>query len=198
MKSGRRTFAVGALALLVLAGCDPLSPAKTPFNAIDLTGADYGRELSLTDHVGKLRRLADFKGKVVVVNFGFTHCPDVCPTTLADFAKAIKQLGKDGERVQVLFVTLDPARDTPEVLKQYAPAFNPNFLGLAGSEEATRKVAKDFHVFYEKVPGKDGGDYSIDHTAGSYVYDPQGRLRLFVNFGMAADKIAADLALLLR
>lgn len=183
---------------VVLAACDMLHKQPTSsFNAIDITGADYAKDFSLTDPTGKVRTLADFKGKAVLLFFGFTHCPDVCPTTLADAAKAIKTLGADGPRVQVLFVTLDPQRDTPKVLAQYVPAFNPEFLGLYGDEAKTRQTAKDFRIFYERRPGSTAEDYSLDHTAGTLVFDPQGRLRLYMNYGMAPDKMAADLRKLL-
>ena len=192
-----RSLAALCAALLLL-GCDlAAGPAKGTFNAIDITGADYGRDLRLTDHTGKPRTLVDFKGKVVYLFFGFTHCPDVCPTTLADAAKVIKQLGKDGGEVQVLFVTVDPKRDTPEVLAKYVPAFNPTFLGLYGDEAATRATARSFRVFYEIRPGTTPDNYSVDHSAGSYVFDRDGRLRLFVNYGMAPDKLAADVKKLL-
>jgi protein SCO1/2 len=155
------------------------------FKSTDITGADYGKEVALTDHTGKPRTLADFRGQAVVVNFGFTHCPDVCPTTLADIASSIRKLGSDGDRVQVLFVTVDPERDTKEVLAKYVTAFHPRFLGMHGDLEATRQVAKDFKVYFEKR--KDG---NVDHSAQSYVIDPRGRLRLFVRH----DRISADLA----
>ena len=154
------------------------------FKSTDITGADYGREIALTDHTGKARTLVDFRGKAVVVTFGFTHCPDVCPTTLADLAGAVKTLGAKADQVQVLFVTVDPERDTPAVLAKYVTAFDPRFLGMAGDLPATRKVAQEFKVYFEKR--KDG---NVDHSAQSYVIDPQGRLRLFVRH----DRIAADL-----
>ncbi len=172
--------------------------SKGSFNAVDITGAEYAKDFQLTDHTGKARSLGDFKGKVVLLFFGFTHCADICPTTLSDAAKAIKNLEGDGGRVQVLFVTVDPRRDTPEVLAKYVPAFNPGFLGLYGNEEATQKAAKDFRVFYQQRPvAESGGDYSMDHMGGTLVFDSRGRLRLFINYGMAADKIAADLRKLL-
>lgn len=187
-------------AFFSLSACDQMQTvSKSNFNAVDITGADYAKDFRLTDFAGKVRTLADFKGKAVLLFFGYTHCPDVCPTTLADAARAIKQLGSDGKRVQVLFVTLDPKRDTPQILAQYVPAFNPDFLGLYADEAVTRKTAKDFHIFYEERPG--GGtssEYSIDHTAGTLVFDPQGRLRLFISYGMSAEKIAADLQKLLK
>ncbi|MCG6874686.1 MAG: SCO family protein [Betaproteobacteria bacterium] len=167
------------------------------FNNTDITGAEYGKALSLADPSGKIRTLADFKGSVVVVFFGFTQCPDVCPTTLAEMKTVKKLLGEDAKRFQVLFVTVDPERDTPELLAQYVTAFDPTFLGLRGDPETTAKVAKDFKVFYQKVPGNTPDSYSVDHTAGSYIFDPQGHLRLFVRHGQSADKIAADIKQLL-
>jgi protein SCO1/2 len=170
--------------LVLAAGCD----SGPKFKSADITGADYGKSLDLTDHTGKPRHLEDFRGKAVVVFFGFTHCPDVCPTTLAEMSQAVKQLGPDGDRVQVLLVTVDPERDTKDALAKYVTAFDPRFLGMYGDLEATRRVAKDFKVYFEKR--KTGSSYSIDHSAQSYVIDPQGRLRLFVRH----DRIAADLA----
>jgi protein SCO1 len=179
----------------VLAACNDGKPS---FKNTDITGADYAKGFSLTDHTGKARTLEDFKGKVVSIFFGFTHCPDVCPTTLAEMKGVLDKLGPDdARRVQVLFVTIDPERDTPALLANYVPAFHPSFLGLAGSPEATAKMAKDFKVFYQKVPGKTPGSYSMDHSAGSYVYDPQGRLRLFVRHGMPLEGLVADFKLLL-
>jgi protein SCO1/2 len=180
-------------AALALAACDASGPS---FKNTDITGADYGRDFSLTDHTGKPRTLADFRGKVVVMFFGYTHCPDVCPTTMAELKAVKEQLGGDGKRMQVLFVTVDPERDTPQLLASYVPAFDRTFLGLYGDAAATAKVAKDFRVFYQKVPGKTPDDYSVDHTTGSYVFDPQGRLRLFVREGNAGN-LVADLRTLL-
>lgn len=184
-----------ALAALALVACDAAAPT---FKSTDISGAGYGKTLALTDHHGRLRRLEDFRGKVVVVFFGFTHCPDVCPTTLADMAQVVRQLGTDGERVQVLFVTVDPERDTQEVLAKYVPAFNPRFLGLRGDLEATRAVAKEFKVYFEKRPGETPGAYSVDHSAQTYVIDPQGRLRLFVRHERIAEDLAPDLRALLQ
>jgi protein SCO1/2 len=182
------------LLALALAAC---GPGKPQFNSTDITGADYGKSLQLPDFTGKVRTLADFKGDVVVVFFGYTQCPDVCPTTLAELKDVKARLGDQGKRLQVLFVTVDPERDTPQLLANYVTAFDPTFLGLRGDPDATAKVAKDFKVFYQKVPGKTPDTYSVDHTAGSYVFDPQGRLRLFVRHGQPADKIAADIKTLL-
>ena len=182
------------LLALAVAAC---GVEKPQFNSTDITGADYGKSLKLPDFTGKVRTLADFKGDVVLVFFGYTHCPDVCPTTLAEMKAVKAQLGEQGKRFQVIFVTVDPERDTPELLANYVRAFDPTFLGLRGSPEATAEVAKDFKVFYQKVPGKTPDGYSVDHSAGSYVFDPQGRLRLFVRYGQTADKIAADIKTLL-
>lgn len=178
-------------------GTMQLSPADSAFKNTDVTGLGYARDFAMTDHNGKPRTLADFKGKAVLVFFGFTHCPDVCPTTLAEMANVMQQLGPQADKVQVLFVSVDPERDTPELLGKYVPAFHPSFLGLVGDKAATEKVAKEFRVFYQKVPGKDAGSYTVDHTAGSYVFDPQGRIRLFVRHGQGAEPIAHDLKLLL-
>ncbi|RZI43500.1 SCO family protein [Herbaspirillum sp. HC18] len=174
-----------------------LSPVKSSFKNTDVTGLDYARDFAMPDYTGKMRTLADFKGKAVVVFFGYTHCPDVCPTTMAEMANVMQQLGPLADRVQVLFVTVDPERDTPELLSQYVPAFDPRFLGLVGDKAATEKMAKEFRVFYQKVPGKEPGSYTMDHTAGSYVFDPQGRLRLFVRHGQGPEPIAHDLKMLL-
>ena len=177
----------------LLAACG--EPAK--FNATDISGADWGKDFALTDHTGQLRHLADFRGKAVVMFFGYTQCPDVCPTTLAAMRDTMKLLGPDAARVQVLFVTVDPARDTQQLLAQYVPWFDPSFLGLRGDEATTAAVTRDFKVFYAKVPGKDAGSYSIDHSASSYVFDPQGRLRLTVRHGETPERLVADLRQLL-
>lgn len=182
------------LAAAFLAAC---GPDKASFKSVDVTGADFGRELRLTDHTGKPRTLADYKGKVVVVFFGFTQCPDVCPTTLVEMKAVKEKLGKDGERLQVLFVTVDPERDSPELLAQYVPAFDPSFVGLYGDAEATARTAKEFKVYYKKVPGAKPGSYSVDHTAAMYVYDPSGKLRLFAKHAQGADALAHDIRLLL-
>jgi len=181
--------------VVALAACDGGAPK---FKGTDITGADYGKALELTDHHGKARRLEDFRGKAVVLFFGFAHCPDVCPTTLADMAQVMRALGPDAERVQVLFVTVDPERDTQEVLAKYVPAFDARFLGLRGDLAATRAAAKEFKVYFEKRPGNTPGEYSVDHSAQSYVIDPQGRLRLFVRHERIAEDLAADLRRLLQ
>jgi protein SCO1/2 len=194
-----RFLAAVAAAALVLGGCDQLGmPGKSPFQGIDVTGSALGGELRLTDQDGKPRSLADFKGKVVVVSFGFTHCPDVCPTTLADLAAARRQLAGDASQVQVLFVTVDPKRDTTELLKQYVPAFDPTFIGLRGDEAATERVKKDFHVFSEERAGKPGEAYTVDHSAQMYVVDRAGRMRLLWNPGTLPAVMASDLRILLN
>ena len=191
----RRRFLIAALALAALAGCSPGSPG---FRSTDVTGASFGRDFVLTDPSGRERTLADFRGKAVAIFFGFTQCPDVCPTALAKLAQAKRQLGQDGERVQGLFITLDPERDTPDVLGAYVPAFDPTFVGLRGDAAATDRVAKEFKVVYMKSPGKTPDTYTIDHSAHMFVFDPQGRLRLFVSHGQDADALAHDLRQLLR
>lgn len=190
---------VAACALTVsLAACDKLpGKQKESFQNTDVTGLDYAKGFALTDHTGKPRTLADFKGKAVVVFFGYTQCPDVCPTTMAEMATVMQKLGPLADQVQVLFVTLDPERDTQELLANYVPAFDKRFLGLRGTPEQTAKTAKEFKVFYSKVPGTDPGSYTIDHTAGSYVFDRDGRLRLFIRHGQGPDPIVHDLRQLL-
>ncbi|MQR00400.1 SCO family protein [Glaciimonas soli] len=174
------------------------SQPVSQFMNTDVTGLGYAHDFALTDHTGKPRTLADFKGKAVVVFFGYTQCPDVCPTTMAEMANAMKELGPLADKVQVLFITLDPARDTQALLAQYVPAFDPHFLGLYGDQAATDKVAKEFRVFYQKVPGSKAGSYTIDHTAGSYVFDPEGHIRLFVRNGEGPEPLVHDLKLLLN
>lgn len=193
---GRRIAAFVAVALVALTlGCSPDAPK---FKASDVTGASFGRDFALTDATGKARTLADFRGKAVVIFFGYTQCPDVCPTTLAALAEAMKQLGPDADRVQVLFVTIDPARDTPALLGQYVPAFDPRFLGLYGDDDATQKVAREFKIIYQKQPGATPDTYTMDHSAGTYIFDPQGRLRLFVSHGQGPEVFAHDLREILR
>jgi protein SCO1/2 len=196
----RPLLTIAALSALVLAtGCDKLMPAKpASYNAVDITGAAYGKALSLTDAEGRTRTLADFGGKYVVVFFGFTQCPDVCPGTLAELAQVKKALGPDGDKVQGVFITVDPDRDTAEVLKGYVTAFDPSFVALRGTPEQVATVAKDFKVFYQKVPGKEPGSYTMDHTAGSYVFDTKGNVRLFTRYGTGADALTSDLKQLMK
>jgi protein SCO1/2 len=193
----RRALLLAAAA--VLAGCDGALPggSKPAFKSIDITGAEYARTLQLSDPDGQLRSLADYKGKVVVVFFGYTQCPDVCPTTMAELAEVKRSLGPDGARVQGIFVTVDPARDTAELLKAYAANFGPDIIGLRGTPEQTTAAAKEFKVFFNKVPGKTDTSYTVDHTAGSYIFDAKGRVRLFTRYGSGAQALADDLKILL-
>ncbi|MBK8761388.1 MAG: SCO family protein [Sulfuritalea sp.] len=167
------------------------------FVSTDLSMVDWGKDFKLTDHNGQARSLGDFKGKAVVLFFGYTQCPDVCPTTLSTLRETMSLLGDDAKRLQVLFVTVDPARDTPALLAQYVPSFHPSFLGLRGSDEAVAATAKDFKVFYVRQPGKTPDTYSVDHSTGSYAFDPNGKLRLLLRHGETPANMAADLKLLL-
>jgi protein SCO1/2 len=208
MKRVIPVLVAGLLMVLSLSACGDkragggqemtLSPANSSFINTDVTGLGYARDFALTDHTGKPRTLADYKGKAVLVFFGYTQCPDVCPTTMVEMANVMKEMGPLASKVQVLFVTVDPERDTQELLSKYVPAFDPSFVGLYGNQAATDKVAKEFRVFYQKVPGKTPGSYTMDHTAGSYVFDPEGHIRLFVRHGQGPDPIAHDLKLLLK
>ena len=193
-------LALAAALGLGLAACDgqgPSGAARPSFKSVDITGAEYARELSLPDTEGQLRTLADFKGKVAVVFFGYTQCPDVCPTTMTELAEVKRQLGPDGARVVGVFVTVDPARDTAELLKAYMANFGPDMVGLRGTPEQTQAVAKHFKVFYAQVPGKTATSYTVDHTAGSYVFDTQGRVRLFTRYGSGTQMLVDDLKILL-
>jgi len=186
--------------VLALSACDKLglgAADKPAFMGVDLSGAEYARNLNLSDQDGRARSLAEFKGKVVVVFFGYTQCPDVCPTTLAELAEVKRSLGADGERVQGIFVTVDPERDTAPLLKAYLNSFDPSFVALRGSEEQTKAVAKEFKIFYAKVPGKTPDSYTMDHTAASFIYDTQGRVRVFSRYGSGAQALAQDIKILL-
>ena len=185
-----------AIFCFVLTACSP----KLEFKNIDITGSTaFGKDFSLLDPDGKVRTLADFKGKVVVMFFGYTQCPDVCPTTLTEMQQVMTLLGPQSDKVQVLFVTVDPERDTAEILKQYVPAFDPRFLGLRPADEAAlEKVTKDFKIYYKKVPGSKPGSYTMDHTAGSYAFDPEGRLRLYIKHAQGPETLAHDLKELLK
>ncbi|PZQ65640.1 MAG: SCO family protein [Variovorax paradoxus] len=179
---------------LNLSGC---TESKPTFNAVDLTGAEYARDFKLTDMNGQVRTLGDFKGKVVVVFFGYAQCPDVCPTTMTEMAQVKQKLGKDGDKLQVVFITVDPERDTPEIMKAYMGAFDPAFVALIPTPEQLAAVAKDFKVYYKKVDGKTPTSYSMDHSAAQYIYDPQGRLRLYARYGAGVDPMVADIQALL-
>nr|WP_297529921.1 SCO family protein [uncultured Roseateles sp.] len=203
----RRSLGLGALGALaafggatLLAGCDKLgfsSAPKASFQGVDLTGAAYARGFSLPDQNGKTRTLEDFRGKVVVVFFGFTQCPDVCPTTLAELAQVKKALGPDGDKVQGVFVTVDPERDKPELLKAYLESFDPGFVALRGSPEQLKETAKEFKIYYAKVPGKTPDSYTMDHTAASFLFDPQGRVRVFSRYGAGASALMGDIKALI-
>jgi protein SCO1 len=188
-------FAGASLLALAFAGC---GPPQSGFINTDVTGADCCKDFRLSDHNGKVRTLADFRGKVVVMFFGYTQCPDVCPTTMLEMKAVLQQLGAEAQRVQVLFVTVDPERDTRELLSGYVPAFDPGFLGLYGDMETTARTAREFRVFYQKQPGATPSSYTVDHTAGSYVFDTIGRVRLFVRHGDGGANLAADLRTLLK
>ena len=181
-------------AALALSGCTPSTPT---FQNTDITGADFGKNFTLTDHTGKTRSLSDYQGKVALIFFGFTQCPDVCPTTLAELSEVMKKLGSDADRVQVLFITVDPERDTQTVLGQYVPAFDPRFVGLTGSVEQIAAVAKDFKAFYQKVPTPNGS-YTVDHFSGMYAFDATGRIRLFIRYRAPMDSVVADVKTLLK
>ena len=190
-----RTCCITTL-VLILTACSP----KPEFKNIDITGGTaFGKDFSLVDPDGKVRTLADFKGKVVMMFFGYTQCPDVCPTTLTEMQQVMTILGPQSDKVQVLFVTVDPQRDTAAILKQYVPAFDPRFLGLSPADDAAlEKVAKDFKIYYKQVPGVSSGSYTMDHTAGSYAFDPDGRLRLYIKHAQGPETLAHDLKELLK
>lgn len=188
-------FAV--LAILLALGLSACSKPAS-FQNTDVTGLRYAEDFALTDHNGVPRNLASFRGKVVLVFFGYTQCPDVCPTTMVELANVMKELGPKADQVQVLFVTVDPERDTQQLLAEYVPAFDKRFLGLRGDAAATAKVAKEFKIYYAKVPGKQPGSYSMDHTAGSYVFDKDGKVRLFVRHGQGPGPLVQDLKQLLH
>jgi protein SCO1 len=191
----RRTLLCAAA--LALVACGQANPDAPAFKAVDITGADYAQTLSLPDADGRVRTLDEFRGKVLVVFFGYTQCPDVCPTTLAELAAVKQQLGPEGADVQGIFVTIDPARDTPAVLKSYVGSFGGDFVALRGDEEQTKAAAKAFKVFYAKVPGSTESTYTMDHTAASYVFDRQGKVRLFTRYGSGAEALVHDLKILL-
>ncbi len=189
----RRTLIAFAAASLV--AC---TESKPQFKSVDLTGADYAQGFSLPDQYGKVRTLGDFVGKVVVVFFGFTQCPDVCPTSMAELAQVKQLLGPDGDKLQAIFITVDPERDTSELLKPYMANFDPSFLALRPTPEQLVQVAKDFKVYYKKVDGKTPGSYTMDHSAGSYIFDGKGRIRLYNRYGAGAEVLASDIRLLLK
>ena len=193
-----RVLGLGLLSLLIIGvlGCSP----KPSFKNVDITGSTaFANNFSLLDTNGNTKTMADYKGKVVVVFFGFTQCPDVCPTTLTEMDEALKLLGPKADKVQVIFITVDPERDTASVLAQYVPAFNPRFIGLRPADEAgLEKIAKDFRIYYKKVPGSKPGSYTMDHSAGSYVFDQNGQLRLYIKHAQGPEVLAHDLKNILQ
>ncbi len=193
-----RLMAWTGLAALAGTGLAACSEKKPSFNAVDITGADYAKGFTLSDADGKQRTLADFKGKVVVMFFGYAQCPDVCPTTMSEMAQVKQQLGRDGDKLQVLFVTVDPERDTPPVMKAYMGAFDPGFVALIPTPEQLPALAKDYKVYYKKVEGKTPTSYSMDHSAASFVYDTEGRLRLYARYGAGVPAMVSDLKALLK
>ena len=192
--TGGRWAVLALVVAVVIAAC---APARPQFESVDITGADYAQDFHLRDAQGHERSLADYRGKAVVLFFGYTQCPDVCPTTMAELQGVMQALGPEADRVQVLFVTLDPARDTPALLAQYVPGFDRRFVGLYGDEATTVRTAKDFKVFFQRVPGATPTTYTLDHTAGTYVFDPQGHIRLFIRQGQPATTVVHDLRQLL-
>lgn len=197
-RSAIKKIAACALAVGAAGIFSACAPDKPQFKSIDLTGADYAQGFTLADHNGQVRTLKDFAGKVVVVFFGFTQCPDVCPTSMAELAQVKKLLGTDGDKLQAVFITVDPERDTPELLKAYMGNFDPTFVALRPTLDQLPQVAKDFKVYYKKVDGKTPGSYTMDHSAGSYIFDSQGRIRLYNRYGSGAEALASDIRLLLK
>jgi protein SCO1/2 len=197
-RNALKTIAACAIAVGAAGLFTACSEQKAAFNSIDLTGADYAKAFELTDHNGQVRHLTDFAGKVVVMFFGYTQCPDVCPTSMSELAEIKKALGADGARLQGIFVSVDPQRDTPEVLKAYMANFEPTFLALHTTPEKLVELAKNYKVYYKKVEGKTPTSYTMDHSAGSYVYDTKGQLRLFTRYGSGAKLLTADIQLLLK
>ena len=196
-RNALKTIAFSALSISATGLFSACSEKKAEFKGVDVTGADYAKDIPLTDQNGQARHLKDFAGKVVVVFFGFTQCPDVCPTSMAELAQVKQMLGKDGDRLQGIFVTVDPERDTPQVLKAYMANFDPTLLALSGTPEQLAAVAKDFKIYYKRVEGKTPTSYTMDHSAGSYVYDTKGRLRAYSRYGSGVQVLAADIKTLL-
>ena len=193
-----RRFWISAAVSLAVAGLMACSQDKPQFKAIDVTGADYAKGFTLADHNGQTRSLSDFKGKVVVLFFGYTQCPDVCPTSMTELAEVKRLLGAEGDKLQGVFVTVDPVRDTAEMLKAYMANFDPSFVAFIPTPEQLAVVAKDYKVYYKKVDGKTATSYTMDHSAGSYVYDPQGNLRLFSRYGSGPQALVQDIQTLLK
>jgi len=200
MKNGVLSL-ISLVCLCFIVACSPqqggAGETDGKFISTDISGADFPKPLTLTDHTGKLRTMSDFKGKAVVLFFGYTHCPDVCPTTMSDLKNAMKLLGDKSDQVQVLFVTVDPARDTQEVLAQFVPSFDKRFIGMRGNAQETKETLENFKIFYSKVEGKSENDYTIDHSAGMYAFDKAGKIRLYMAYGMKPAEIASDVSKLL-
>jgi protein SCO1 len=196
----RRVFSKTFLRLALTAGLAGLSACandQPAFRGVDITGADYARGWTLSDQNGQLRTLQDFAGKAVVVFFGFTQCPDVCPTALQEMAQAKALLGADGAKLQGIFITVDPERDTPELLKAYMANFGSDFVALRPTAQQLPQVTQDFKIYYKKVEGKTPTSYTMDHSAGSFTFDPQGRIRLYNRHASGAEALAADVKILL-
>ena len=189
------TLSAVAASVWILAGC---SEPKAAFKGVDITGADYAKELNLSDQNGQVRKIKDFSGKLVVVFFGYTQCPDVCPTTMQELAEVKRLLGKDGDKLQAVFVTVDPERDTTELLKAYVENFDPSFVALRPTPEQLPQIAKEFKIYFKRVEGKTPTSYTMDHSAGSYTFDAQGKVRLFNRYGMGAEALSHDFKLLLK
>jgi len=180
-----------------LCACNQPQAAQS-FKSTNVTGIDSGKDFRLTDHLGKPRTLSDFKGKIVVLFFGYTHCPEACPNTLMELARVMKRLGSDADKVQVLFITLDPERDTQALLAQFVPSFNPKFIGLYGTPAQIAETAKEYRLFYNKGPSKNPGNYTLDHSVGTYIYDQSGKLRLHAAYGQGVEALVHDIKLLLN
>ena len=197
-RNALKIIATGALWISAAGLLGACAEKKPEFKAVDITGADYAKDFQLTDQNGQVRSMKDFAGKVVVLFFGFTQCPDVCPTTMSELAEVKKALGADGDKLQAIFVTVDPERDTPEVLKAYMANFDPSFVGLSGSPEQLAAMAKDYKAYFKKVDGKTPTSYTMDHSAASYIYDPQGNLRLYSRYGSGVPALVSDIQVLLK
>lgn len=191
LMAGGAALAAGGLAFW-------LPEPSRAFKSVDITGADYARDFALPDHAGQPRTLKDFRGRVVAVFFGFTQCPDVCPTTLTEMTKVKQLLGSDGDRLQVIFITVDPARDTPEVLRAYMRNFDPQHLALIPNEQQLQEVAREFKIYYKKIEGKTPTAYSMEHSAVTYVFDTRGRVRLYARYGLEPEALASDARKLLK
>ena len=197
-RNALQLIAISALSISATAVLTACSESAVEFRGVNITGADYARDFSLTDHNGQRRSIKDFQGKVVIVFFGFTQCPDVCPTSMQELAQVKQELGADGDRLQGIFISVDPERDTQEMLKAYMANFDPGFLALRPTPEELPALTKNFKIYYKKVDGTTPTSYTMDHSAGSYVYDPQGRLRIYHRYGSGAEALTQDVRTLLK